>query len=102
MEKEVAAGLASTTRSKAWGIVFLGFGLFHIADWLYVGMGQTSRLLAGLGLLLFAPEAFRNPINLGMPLREAFKPALRSSGVQAWLAVAGVVLLVISLLVSWI
>lgn len=94
---------AVTPRSKAWGILFLVCGLFNIADWLYGGMAQSFRLLTGLGFLLLAPEAFRNPVNLSMPLRQAFKTTgPRVGGWSDWLAALGVVLLLAALAIRWL
>ena len=93
---------AATPRSKGWGILFLVFGLFNIADWLYGGMEPTFRLLTGLGFLLLAPEAFRNPIGLTTPLRQAFKPRPRASGWFDWAAGVGLVLLFAAIAVRWL
>ena len=93
---------AATPRSKAWGILFLACGLFNVADWLYGGMGQSFRLLTGLGFLLLAPEAFRNPVSLTMPLRQAFKPRPRASGWCDWAAAGGVVLLIAAVATRWL
>lgn len=98
----VARGESSKPRSKAWGITMLVFGLFHIADWLYGGLDAPFRLMTGLGFLLLAPEAFRNPIDLRMPLRQAFTPRPRASGVHDWLAGLGVLLLLAALAVRWL
>lgn len=98
----IPAGDAGAPRSRAWGITMLAFGLFHIADWLYVGLDEPFRLLTGLGFLLLAPEAFRNPISLRTPLRQAFAPRPRSSGAHDWLAGLGVLLLLAALALRWL
>lgn len=96
------SGDASAPRSRAWGITLLVFGLFHVADWLYVGLDEPYRLLTGLGFLLLAPEALRNPIDLRMPLRQAFAPRPRRRGVHDWLAALGFLLLLAALAVRWL
>ena len=78
------------------------FGLFHVADWLYGGLDEPFRLLTGLGFLLLAPEAFRNPISLRMPLPQAFAPRPRTSGAHDWLAALGVLLLLAALAMRWL
>ncbi len=98
----IAVGEAAAPRSKAWGITFVVFGLFHVADWLYGGLDEPSRLMTGLGFLLLAPEAFRNPISLRMPLRQAFAQRSRMSGAHDWLAALGVLLLIAALAVRWL
>ena len=98
----ILAGDAGAPRSRAWGITFVVFGLFHIADWLYGGLDEPFRLMTGLGFLLLAPEAFRNPISLRMPLRQAFAPRPRTSGAHDWLAALGVLLLLAALAVRWL
>ena len=98
----IPAGDAGAPRSKAWGITLVVFGLFHVADWLYGGLDEPFRLMTGLGFLLLAPEAFRNPISLRTPLRQAFAPRPRTSGAHDWLAALGVLLLLVALAIRWL
>ena len=98
----IAVGEAAAPRSKAWGITFVVFGLFHVADWLYGGLDELFRLMTGLGFLLLAPEAFRNPVSLRTPLRQAFAPRPRTSGSHDWLAALGVLLLLAAVAMRWL
>ena len=98
----IPAGDAGAPRSRAWGTTLMVFGLFYVADWLYGGLDEPFRLLTGLGFLLLAPEAFRNPISLRMPLPQAFAPRPRTSGAHDWLAALGVLLLLAALAMRWL
>jgi hypothetical protein len=78
------------------------FGLIYVFDWFYGGMTQLFRLVTGLGFVCLAPEAFLNPINASLPLRDMFKSRSGVAGWRDWLAIAGVGLLVAGLALRWL
>ena len=85
-------------------ILFFAVGIFYLADWLYGGQSATYRLLAGLGFVLMAPNAYFNPINLAMPVRNIFKPQMRpnASKPAQYIGLIGLLILVAGLVVRWL
>lgn len=95
-------GDESEARGWIWAALFVGMGLIGVADWLYSSMTELHRLMSGIGFFLLAPQAFLHPLRFNKPLLPQFKSKPRTARPTDWLAIAGIIMLVLGLLIRWV
>jgi hypothetical protein len=80
-----------------WPLLFLGIGLFRLADWVYGGRQDLGLLLSGIGFVLMAPGATA----ISQP--KAQPPARsRRAGIFLALSVAGAALVLAAIAKRWL
>ena len=83
--------------ARLWPFLFLGIGIFRLADWVYGGRQDLGFLLSGIGFLLMAPGA----TTIGLPKAQPIA-AHRHAKLFLALSIAGAALVLAAIARRWL